>query len=136
MFDNDPSLPASGSRLNQTWLRLRGRDRWPSTTGSVYSVEWRGMSNQADSPVGYYDVSFSYRVNDQLYSGKFSDYGMEVEDYLHPNDAIEIRYDPSAPRRNYYPALRTASNYRLLCFSIGVTIALAIMLIAYLRGSL
>jgi hypothetical protein len=136
MFDNDPSLPASGSRLNQAWLRFRGKDRWLSTTGTVYSVEWRGLSNQVDSPVGYYDVVFSYRATDQIYTGKFSDYGMEAEGYLHPDNTIEIRYDPSHPQRNYYPELRTYTNYRLLCFSVGVTIAIVVMVIAYLRGNL
>jgi hypothetical protein len=136
MFDNDPSIPASGSRLSETWLRLRGRDRWLPVTGVVYSVEWRGQSDQVDSPIGYYDVVFSYRVDDELYSGRFTDYGMEAEDYLHKDDRIEIRYDPSNPNKNYYPLLRTTTNYRLLCGAISGAIAIIVMLIAYFRGTL
>jgi hypothetical protein len=136
MFDNDPSIPASGSYLSKTLLRVRCRDQWPAATGFVYSAEWRGLSGQGDSPVGYYDVVFSYRVNDQLYSGRFSDYGMEVEDYLHKDDTIEIRYDPSNPEKNYYPLLRTATNFRLLCGAIGAAIAIIVMLIAHFRSSL
>jgi hypothetical protein len=136
MFDKDPSIPASGSRLSETWLRLRGRDRWPVATGVVYSVGWRGLENQVDSPVGYYDVVFSYRVNDELYSGRFSDYGMEAEDYLHKDESIEIRYDPANPNRSYYPLLRTAANYRLLCGAIGGAIAIVVILISFLRGTL
>jgi hypothetical protein len=136
MFDNNPSIPASGSRLSETWLRLRGRDRWLPVTGLVYTVEWRGLSDEVNSPIGYYDVVFSYRVSNQLYSGRFSDYGMEAEDYLHKDESIEIRYDPSNPSRNYYPLLRTATNYRLLCGAIGGAIAIIVMLIAYLRRTL
>jgi hypothetical protein len=61
---------------------------------------------------------------------------MEAEDYLHKDESIEIRYDPAKPNKNYYPLLRTATNYRLLCGAIGGAIAIVVMLISFLRGNL
>jgi hypothetical protein len=136
MFDNDPSLPATGSRLSQVWLRVTGKDRWLTTQATVYSVGWRSLPDEQDSPVGYYDVVFSYRVNDEIYSGKFSDYGMEAEDYLHRNDQIPIRYNPAHPERNYYPDLRTSTSYTLLCAAIGAGAGVVTLLIAYFRHTL
>ena len=104
---------------------------WPTTQGLVYSVDWIEPSR---NNFGHYEVVYSYRVGDERYTGSFSDYGRENEDYLHPNDEIDVQYDPNRPDLSHYPLVRTATYARLLLFGIGAGVAIIVMTIVYLSG--
>jgi Protein of unknown function (DUF3592) len=104
---------------------------WPMTTANIYSVESID-ANRND--FGHYNVVYSYRVNDEMYTGEFSDYGSENESYLKRDDSIQIRYDPSNPKKSFYPEVRSATKRRLFYFGLGLAIALIVMLIVFLNG--
>ena len=110
---------------------MTGKDQWRTTTATVYSSDWRGLSNQVDSEVGFYDVIYSYSVDGIRYAGKFSDYGMEDEDYFKRNDTFEIRYNPADPAKSYYPNLRTRNRYLLVSASIGALLGILALMIRF-----
>jgi hypothetical protein len=49
---------------------ISGKADWHSATANIYSVEWI-EPNRND--FGHYNVVYSYRVNDEMYTGEFSD---------------------------------------------------------------
>ncbi len=118
--------PVTASRLNLTWLRITGKDKWLLTTAVVYSYEWADLEDQVDSEVGFHNVVYSYRVGDERYVGKFAYYGYQAESYLHRGDTFTIRYNPSHPERSYYPELRTRHKFVLIAFAIGAIAALIV----------
>ena len=125
------SLPAGAASLNKTWLQWTGKDRWPKTTATVYSSDFT-TRQERDSPVGHYHVVISYAVEGETYSGRFVDFGLESEEYFHPGDTLEIRYNPTCPSKCYYPDLRTQTRLNLTWAAIGGTLAIIVMLIRFL----
>jgi hypothetical protein len=124
--------PATASPLNKTWLRWSGKDKWLMAYATVFSCDWRGLSNQVDSPVGFYDVVYSYSVNGNQYTGNFSDYGMEDEEYLKRDDTFEIRYNPANPAKSYYPDLRTRTSFLLVSATIGAAAGIIVLIAKFL----
>jgi hypothetical protein len=59
VMEPNQKSPGTASSLNETWLRVTGKDKWMPTIATVFSCEWRGLSNQIDSQVGFYDVVYS-----------------------------------------------------------------------------
>jgi hypothetical protein len=104
---------------------------WQLATANVYSVEWIEPSR---NDFGHYNVVYSYRVNDEMYEGEFCDYGAVGESYLKRDDSIQIRYNPSNPRKSFYPEARTAAKRRLFFVGLGLGLAALVMLIVYLNG--
>jgi Protein of unknown function (DUF3592) len=125
----------TASRLNTTWLRLSGRDKWTPTKAEVYSVEWTDLPDQIDSAVGHYHVVYSYWVNGVIYTGKFIDYGLQDEHYFKRGDELEIRFNPERPSHSYYPELRTRTNFVALCLAIGAGLGIVVMLASLLLRS-
>jgi hypothetical protein len=128
--------PATASPLSATWLRFTGKDLWTPITAVVFSCEWTSLPNQTDSEVGHYHVVYSYSVANERYVGRFVDYGLQQESYLHPGDTFTIRYDPSHPSRSYYPDLRTRRSFLLICAGIGAGLGLLVGAIAIARSIL
>lgn len=50
-----------------------GKDRWPSTTATVYSWEFT-TRQERDIPVCYYHVVISYTVAGEIYNARFVDF--------------------------------------------------------------
>jgi hypothetical protein len=121
--------PVTASPLNQGWLRLTGRDRWPAATATVFSVDWITRS-QLDTSFGHYRVVVTYSVEGDNHTGKFVDFGLQDDECFHRGDTLQIRYNPKQPSKFYYPDLRTQSRFRLICFVIGVLLAIVVMLFA------
>jgi hypothetical protein len=124
--------PVTASALSSIWLRVTGKDRWTSTPATVFSYACTSLASQADSSVGHHHVVYSYSVASERYSGEFVDYGTQEEEYLKPNDTLAIKYDPRHPSRSYYPELRTRRNLAVICFSIGLALALLVFLVNFL----
>ncbi len=112
-------------------LNPKPKEGWLPTKALVYSVEWIDPSR---NDFGHYSVVYSYRANDELYTGKFNDYGPESETYLHPKDVIDIQYNPEHLEDSYYPLVRTATKRRVLSFAIGLAIGIAVLLIVYINN--
>lgn len=110
---------------------ISGKADWYSATANIYSVEWI-EPNRND--FGHYNVVYSYRVNDEMYTGEFSDYGSGDESYLKRDDSIQIRYSPSNPSKSFYPEVRTATKKRLFFAGLGLGLGAVVMLIVYLNG--
>jgi hypothetical protein len=104
---------------------------WQMTTATIYSVSWIDPNR---NDFGHYNVVYSYRVNDEIYTGEFSDYGPENEPYLKRDDTIQIRYNPSNPKKSFYPEVRSATKRRLFFAGLGLALALIVMLIVFLNG--
>jgi hypothetical protein len=132
------SGPATSSPLNATWLRITGKTDWRPTTATIHSAEWISLRNQmevVDCEVGHYRVVYYYRVEDEIYVGKFVDFASQ-DDTFHRGEEIQIRYNPRNPAKSYYPEVRTQSNFLLLCALLGAALACIVMLFAWLSGRL
>lgn len=125
---------AMGSRLSPTWLRLIGKDRWVSTTATVFSKNWESLRNTA-GPLGYHYVTYYYSVNGERYVGEFVDYGTQDEDYFMPNDGVEIKYNPVQPSKSYYPEVRSRRGERLVASALGAGMAVVVLTISLLNRS-
>jgi hypothetical protein len=83
--------------------RIRGADKWPETTATVYSISRYEASTGgygASSPAA--DVTFSYRGGDQeIQSGFFTVDGDCSLYNVEENDTFPIQYDPKNPERYY-----------------------------------
>ena len=119
-----PSSPATASALNFAWLRITGKDNWVPTTATIYSCDYTDLPNQINSEVGHYHVTYTYEVGGELYTGHFVDFGRQDENYFKRNDTLMVRYNPHDAGHSYYPALRTRTNFRLICAAIGAALGL------------
>lgn len=128
--------PVTASSLNQTWLRLTGKEAWRPVEARVYSCDWTDLPDQIDSAIGHYHVVYTYHVEGEIYTGRFADYGMQDEEYLKRNDVFEVKYNSRNPARSYYPELRTRTNFMLICFAIGAVAGAAVLTISYFTGHL
>ncbi|MBS1820440.1 MAG: DUF3592 domain-containing protein [Acidobacteria bacterium] len=108
-----------------------GRSDWQITPANVYSVDWIDPSR---NDWGHYEVVYSYRVGNDFFTGRFSDYGSPAESYLKRDDTIHIRYNPSNSKKSFYPDARQPSIKKVSLALIGVGIGLLVMLIVYLSG--
>jgi hypothetical protein len=90
------------------------------------------LRGQIDSLTGHYHVVFTYRVDGEIYTGRYVDFALRDEEYFNKGDTIEIRYDPKHPSKCYYPGLRTRLRFNLICCAIGVGAAIVVMLFASL----
>ena len=104
---------------------------WQITTANIYSADWIDPTR---NDFGHYNVVYSYRVGEEIHTGEFSDYGSANETYLKRDDSIQIRYNPSNPGKSFYPEVRSATKRRIFFMSLGLALALIVMLIVYLNG--
>lgn len=79
------------------WLRKRSARYWPTTYGRVEHA-----SSFKESGVWLTDISYSYRVAEDFYSGQFQlkarrERNASDEVALWKDRTIEIRYSPSKP---------------------------------------
>ena len=107
------------------------KEQWQITEAIVFSVDWFEPTRY---DFGHYTVVYSYRVDNERFTGEFRDYTDERDDYLHRDDAISIRYCPEHPDRSFYPGAKSAIDKRLLFLGIGAGLAVIVLLITYLRG--
>lgn len=49
---------------------------WRLTTATVYSADWVPRTR---NDFGHFNVVYSYRVDNEYYTGEFNDYGSENE---------------------------------------------------------
>lgn len=120
-------IPTGGSPLNKRWLHFTGKDRWPIVAASVFSCEFT-TRRQSDSAVGHYHIVLSYKVEGEIYTGEFTDFGLQDEEYFNRGDTLQIRYNPKCPSKFYYPDLRTQARFHLICIAIGAGAAAIVML--------
>ena len=104
---------------------------WRLTTANIYTVD---LTEPTRGNSGHYDVIYTYRVGEEIYTGKFSDYDSTTESCLKPDDSIQIRYNPANPKQSYYPEVRGSDVNKLLVFGIPVAFALIILIVVYLSG--
>lgn len=107
------------------------KEGWLPAKGLIYSVEWIDPSR---NDFGHYNVVYSYKVNDETYTGHFRDYRSPTDDYLHRDDAIDIQYNPEHFERSHYPRVQSATKRRLAFISIGFAVAIVVLFIVYLSG--
>src|SRR5450631_1057616 len=122
------SSPASASPLNAAWLKMTGKDNWIPIAATVYSCEYTDLPNMINSEVGHYHVTYTYGVNGEIHRGEFVDFGRQDESYFKRDDTLFVRYNPHNPAKSYYPALRTQTNFRLICFGIGAALGLLVII--------
>ncbi|RZU40510.1 DUF3592 domain-containing protein [Edaphobacter modestus] len=103
---------------------------WQPSMASIYSVSWIDASR---NDFGHYEVTYSYHVSGEYYTGRFADYASQEESYLKRNDSIQIRYNPENPARSFYPEAQRpmVSKVSLL---MGCGLGAIVMLIVYLNG--
>jgi hypothetical protein len=106
------------------------KEDWQLTTANIYSADWVDPTR---NDFGHYNV-VSYRAGEEIYTGKFSDYRSGTEPHLKRDDSIQIRYNPSNPKQSFYPERHSATKRRMLLGSLGLALALIVMLVVYLNG--
>ena len=104
---------------------------WQITTANIYSADWIDPTR---NDFGHYNVVYSYRVGEEIYIGEFSDYRSATDSYLKRDETIQIRYNPFKPKQSFYPERRSAAKRRIFWASLGLGLALVILLIVYLNG--
>lgn len=92
-------------------------DNWQKIDAVVDSVEWFDPEHEQ---FGYFDVIYSYRVGDIVHQGRFHDYGEDNEEYLKPQDVIEILFNPDSCTDCHYPQARTLASRKMMYIGMGV----------------
>src|ERR1017187_1264786 len=100
-------------------LTMAKNQDWQLVIANVFSAEWIDATR---NDFGHYSLVYTYRVGDEIYRGESSDYRPAADEYLKRDDSIQVRYDPSNPKRSFYPEARSATNKRLFFFGIGAGI--------------
>lgn len=81
------------------WLRFRGGDSWPTTSGTIEVANVREVRTRS-SHYFIVEMAYSYRINGEYYSGRFTknfdseaeawDYAEAVKGHVAP-----VRYNPA-----------------------------------------
>jgi hypothetical protein len=103
-------------------------DRWVLAKARVYTCEWTAIEEARNDEIGHFHVTYSYRVGEELYTGKFIDYASGDEPPYKRDETIEIRYNPAKPSKSYYPDCRTRTNFVLICLAIGAAAGVLVCL--------
>lgn len=90
-------LLAAGAGI-ALWLRKRSAGVWPTTFGKVESV-----SSYQDNLIWHTDISYSYSVGPDFYSGHFqldsrSEQRANQEEQRWKGQSIQVRYSPKDPK--------------------------------------
>lgn len=120
MRDSNKTLTAT--KLSPLWLRLTGRDKWILTQGFVFSSEYVPYQRNA---LAHYHVVYSFKVNEERYTGKFDDFS-KLERFR-SGDPIGIRYKPSNPDRSYYPEQWTDTFFFVGALAFGALIGIVVI---------
>jgi hypothetical protein len=107
------------------------KEQWPIAEALVFSVDWVEPTR---NDFGHYTLVYSYRVDNERFTGEFRDYTEERDNYLHRDDVISIRYCPEHPSRSFYPETKSVADKRLLFLGIGAGLAVIVFAIVYLSG--
>lgn len=130
MMEPQQMSPVSAGPLSKTWLRITGRDKWPTATATVFSCNWQFFSDEGlVSKFGWNVVVYSYTVEGERYVGKFFNYGTEEEKFMGRDDIFEIRYNPAHPAKSYYPEQRTRTRFSLISAAVGATLGIVVMIV-------
>jgi Protein of unknown function (DUF3592) len=107
------------------------KTNWQLATANIYSAEWIDPTR---NDFGHYTVTYTYHAGEEIYTGEFRDYVSQTEPYLKRDDVIQIRYNPLNPKKSFYPEVHSATNRRLFFISLGLALAIIVMVIVYLNG--
>jgi len=115
-----PSNNFFGSLL----LACQRAERWPWVDATVYSYRWN-YSPGNEGPSYSSELTYSYRINGELYSGEAKWNDFQGSDVFHQGDIIHIRVDPRHPYRSYLPEKRNI--ILALYLAIGMVTAIALI---------
>ena len=73
---------------------------------------------------GQLTVVFTYRVEDELYEGKYYTF-----DSIHEGDSLIVRYDPLNPKRNNVETKH--ARIKRIAFAVAVSIAVAVLFLVW-----
>lgn len=91
------------------WAKYRNSDSWPVVEGHVESYgRYRHLDNDGSSSLSFVDVSYSYSVDGEFYSGEWLSPTLKndkaltefLEQSMPIGKAVSIRYMPSHPERS------------------------------------
>ena len=120
--------------LNDLLYKMRGAGNWPKVDGTIFSCTWGDptTANAGGGGLGWYTVTFGYRVDGEYYGGDFTVFGSEVSEAPYrEGDKLVVHYNPRHPEKNFHEGTRfiSAKTQHILTFIIITVVVLAIDLL-------
>ena len=102
---------------------------WTPTEATVYSAEW--IDPQGENR-GCWQVSYSYRVGDDYFSGQFTDFSSEGASTYQKGEALGIEYLQESPAKSRVPGIQSFWQAAQFPMTIGACAGLAAIVIYYI----
>lgn len=118
MFEQLPAT-AIQDRLSDAIYKWRGIGNWPEAQATVSGCVW---TPDAEMPrCGHYQVSFSYRTNEEVRAGTLGINGVVGTPPYSRGDTFILRYNPRRPSRYYYTnVLSRSERIALIVGAVGI----------------
>src|ERR1700751_3649015 len=118
MFEQLPAT-AIQDRLSDAIYKWRGIGNWPEAEATVSGCVW---TPDAEMPgCGDYQVSFSYRTNEEIRTGTLGINGVAETPPYSRGDTFILRYNPKRPSRYYYAnVLSRSERIALIVGAVGI----------------
>jgi hypothetical protein len=104
---------------------------WVSINATIFSANYIDSGGE-ERP--FWRVVYSFRVDDDYYSGEFTDFANDSEVEYHKDESLSIEYLAANPNKNRVPGATTYWSKARIPFAIGALLALAVALISALKG--
>jgi Protein of unknown function (DUF3592) len=112
-------------------METSGQGSWQSKEATIYSAEW--IDPQGEER-GCWQVTYSYRVGEEYYSGKFTDWSSADISSYRKNETLSIEYSIEDPSRSRVPGITRYWDSIKIPVLIGAAFALIVMIIVLLSG--
>jgi hypothetical protein len=105
---------------------MSSKTNWIATNASVFSADYIEPNAEARP---FWNVTYSYRVGEEYYSGQFADFASDEAMSYHKDDVVQIEYRASNPERSRFPGATTWWSKSKTPFAIGGVLGLAFIIL-------
>jgi hypothetical protein len=112
-------------------MRIAKQGSWQSREATIYSAEW--IDPQGEQR-GCWQITYSYRVGDEYYSGEFTDWSSADISSYRKNETLSIEYSIEYPSLSRVPGITSLWDLMKIPVLIGAGLALVVMMIVLLGG--
>jgi hypothetical protein len=106
-----------------------GSGSWTEVEATIYSAEW--IEPRGEDP-GCWQVTYSYRVGDDYYSGHFTDFSSEEISAYRKGEMLGIEYLLKSPAKSRVPGATSYWKAARVPMAIGAFAGLTAILIYFM----
>jgi hypothetical protein len=112
-------------------MRIAKQSSWQSKEATIYSAEWTDPQGEQR---GCWQITYSYRVGDEYYSGEFTDWSSADISSYRKDEPLSIEYCVEYPSHSRVPGITSHWDSIKIPVLIGVSLALIVMMIILIGG--